>query len=678
MRVLLGSDASAAAPKVAGEAADDKNASRLEVVHDEAFPPGTGAKEPQDFTHVLSVKPEWRVHGNAIRVQLEISDDRDLSGVLASIPSTKDKPADAGGPQTTASPMFTIKFEDPAVTAQERKEANDRLRERLTEMLKIQRGWHDITLAAKPEDRDTFLKVTSGQTDLRTLMRATAETFHFEADELIVQKVLLKLTFEEAKDAMDGATALQTEPGGEARKKLISHLKTSQRHIIDVLETLLARLSMNSPTTQPTTREGNDPLLSNADALKKLNEALKEFMKQEQRILDTTTSLAKKPVDNWDDADKKKLDDLKLAQEKLDAFMQESMHDFSKNSEQDMANSSLLKQLMEVYSETTMAKEALKQKAAEIAVAAEENGIDNAKSLSSNIEKWLSNTPDRAKWTQEDLLSKTDLNMPELPKELEDLIGELLEQQEDLFDEMEDANANMAGSFDKGIGWDAADGPIASMNAQGVTGNQLPNNNEMNGRSGEGRSGKSQGEFVEDHASGKGGRNTPTRLDPTAFQKGQIKDDSKDPTGGATGGGKMSGQGGEGLEGPVPPKQKMEMERLAQKQAQLRNAAERLSLKYKVNQYDNFKLDEAVSLMRRVESDMHANRYHNAMRKREVTLDALDTSRLLAGGEVHVKHDTTPNASHKTQEKINDAMKGELPPAWSDALKEYYRKLGQQ
>ena len=32
--------------------------------------------------------------------------------------------------------------------------------------------------------------------------------------------------------------------------------------------------------------------------------------------------------------------------------------------------------------------------------------------------------------------------MAELPKELEDMVGELMEQQEDLFDQMEDANAN--------------------------------------------------------------------------------------------------------------------------------------------------------------------------------------------------------------------------------------------
>src|SRR6202044_1888276 len=145
------------------------------------------------------------------------------------------------------------------------------------------------------------------------------------------------------------------------------------------------------------------------------------------------------------------------------------------------------------------------------------------------------------------------------------MVGQLIEQQEDLFDQMEDQNANITDSADKGIGWDATDGPIADMSAKGITGNQLPNNNEMGGRSGEGRSGRSQGEFVGDTAVGKGGRNTPTRLDPTPFAQGQIKDTDRDPTGGATGGGKMSGEGGEGLEGPVPPAVKQTMQRLAQK-----------------------------------------------------------------------------------------------------------------
>jgi hypothetical protein len=313
-----------------------------------------------------------------------------------------------------------------------------------------------------------------------------------------------------------------------------------------------------------------------------------------------------------------------------------------------------------------------------MAVADEDMGLEKAKELSSNIEKWLSNSPDRTQWNMEDPTSKTDLPMPELPKELEDMVGELMEQQEDLFDQMEDSNANWADSMDKGVGWDAADGPIADMSAKGVTGNQLPNNNEMNGRSGEGRSGKSQGEYVGDTAIGKGGRNTPTRLDPTPFQKGQIKDSSKDPTGGATGGGKISGAGAEGLEGPVPPQMKQQMQRLATKQAELRNKAERLNLQYKLARYDNYKLLESIALMRRTESDLEANRYQNAMRERDVMLDSMDESRLMLGGEVHAERDTTPTAGQKMRQQIDDAMKGELPAAWSDALKQYYQKLSQQ
>jgi len=255
----------------------------------------------------------------------------------------------------------------------------------------------------------------------------------------------------------------------------------------------------------------------------------------------------------------------------------------------------------------------------------------------------------------------------------------LLEQQEDLFEEMEDTAANWADSLDKGAGWDAMDGPIANMSAKGVTGNQLPNNNEMNGRSGEGRSGKSSGEMVEETASGKGGRNTPTRLDPTPFQMGQIKDESKDPTGGATGGGKISGQGGAGLEGPVPPKDLREkMQRLANRQAELRNKAEKLDLDKKVGRYDNFKLMGATAMMRRMESDIHANRYSNAMRRKDILLDKLETSHLLLSGQIHTQRDTTPKMSDKLEDQINDVVNGQLPAAWSEALKEYYKKLAQE
>ena len=185
----------------------------------------------------------------------------------------------------------------------------------------------------------------------------------------------------------------------------------------------------------------------------------------------------------------------------------------------------------------------------------EQLGAEMAKEMTTNIEKWLPDTPDRERWSQEEPLTDDmkEAPMAELPKEMEDIVGKLMEDEEDLFNEMEHASSSWADSLDKGAGWDAMDGPISNNSARGVTGNPLPNTNEIAGRGGEGRQGKSSGEFVGDTAVGKGGRNTPSRLTPDAFVKGQVKNYySKDPVGGATGGGKESGGGARGCTGLCP------------------------------------------------------------------------------------------------------------------------------
>lgn len=614
-----------------------------------------------ELAYKLSLKPEQRVHNAVVRVQVEAIDNRSLG--------------EGKGPQTTQSPVYALRFRDAKEIARDAQTNLDKLREELRAMLKTQQELHTVTVALNAFKNMT--PVTNGQAGLQKRMLDFAESFKFSVADADVQKTLLMLARNPAQEAVDLARSLGVEP--DAREQVKTHLalQSKQRVIIRTLESLLAMLVGSPELLDQKTVKGGD-LPSQKESMEKLKAALEEYMKQQQKLLDQTAPLAKKPVDDFSDADRKKLEELAMSQEKLDQFMQEKIADFSKLAEQDMANASLLKELLEVYSEVTMAKDALKKKETEIAVAAEEMGVELAKEITSNLEKWLVDEPDRIKWDQEDPLTKMDVPMAELPNELEDMIGELMEEQEDLLEEAEDTNANWTDSLDKGAGWDAMDGPIANMSAKGVTGNTQPNNNEMGGRAGEGRSGKSQGEFVEETATGKGGRMTPTRLDPTPFQQGQIKDDSKDPVGGATGGGKLSGQGGAGLEGPVPPGLDKEMQRLAQKQAQLRNAAERLNLQYQLGKYDNFKLLQSIAIMRRVEADLQANRYQNVLRRKDVLLESMETSKMLVGGEIHVQHDTTPQLSTKMEDQIHDAMKGDLPPAWSDALKTYYEKLGRQ
>ncbi len=357
--------------------------------------------------------------------------------------------------------------------------------------------------------------------------------------------------------------------------------------------------------------------------------------------------------------------------------MADKHSDLSKLPTQDFSNPSLLEELVDVQTELKMAKDALTKKTAEIAVPLEQLGAEMAKEMTTNIEKWLPDTPDRERWKLEEPITDDmkEAPMAELPGELEDIVGKLMEDEEDLFDEMEDASSSWADSIDKGAGWDAMDGPISNNSARGVTGNRLPNTSEIAGRGGEGRQGKSSGEFVGDTAVGKGGRKTPSRRTPDPYVKGRVKDVSKDPVGGATGGGKESGAGGEGLHGPVPNRPARDLGRLAARQAQLRNRAEGVDLRFQVLKYHHLDLKKTIAAMATVEGDLKAGRYRDALRRRDVLLDGLGQSRTLLSGESLVRRDQTPNLPAEIQKEILGSMREASPRGWEELNRHYFERL---
>jgi hypothetical protein len=209
-----------------------------------------------------------------------------------------------------------------------------------------------------------------------------------------------------------------------------------------------------------------------------------------------------------------------------------------------------------------------------------------------------------------------------------------------------------------------------------VTGNRLPNTSEIGGRSGEGRSGKSSGEFVGDESVGKGGRKTPSRLTPDPIVKGQIKDRSKDATGGATGGGKESGQGGEGLEGPTPAAHgKRDLARLAGKQAALRNRAEGLDLKFQVANFHHTDLRKMIEAMSQVEADLKAGNYQNALRQRQVLAQRAGNLKQYLEGEFQVRKDNTANLPSDIQKEILGGMSDPSPAGWEELNRQYFERL---
>jgi hypothetical protein len=452
----------------------------------------------------------------------------------------------------------------------------------------------------------------------------------------------------------------------------------SQAVVIKELEGIIAEL------------DGIIPALKNGDLEKVLTDAtektpkqvakdllagLKEFTDAQKKVIQDTMDMKPQAGENFSEDAKKKLDTLRQTEEKWGKFMQEKLTDLSKIPPQDFSNGSLSKELNKAFSEVQMAADALNQKSTELAIPAEESGLELAKEITSNIERWLANAPDNQKWNMEENMKDVDVPMADLPSQLEDIMGDLIDKEDKLAEESQDVTSSWLDSMDKGVGWGVGDGPIANMSAKGITGNLQPNSNEIAGRSGEGRSGKSSGQFVGDTAEGKGGKQTPTRSTPDPYEKGQVKDTSKDPSGGSTGGGKVSGANKEGLRGTPPPPTMQKMDRMADNQAEIRNTAEKARVALEKRGYVSQDLAAAIDRMKLVEDKLRNHQganYTSEMKAVTTTLGAVKKS---SDEQVDVLRDPVHTAPTEKRTGFQNSTDEEIPPEFKDWVKAYYKAL---
>jgi hypothetical protein len=402
---------------------------------------------------------------------------------------------------------------------------------------------------------------------------------------------------------------------------------------------------------------------------------LKDFMAEQKRIIQDSLDLKAKAPEDFSAEDKKKLETLRQTEEQWGKFLQEKATDLSKVPPQDFSSASLAKELNEAFSEVKMAADALAKKAVELAIPHEESGLELAKEITENIERWLADAPDNLKWNMEEPMKDADVPMADLPEELEDLIGDLIDKEDELAEESQDVTSSWMDSLNKGAGWGAMDGPISNMSAKGVTGNLQPNSQEIAGRSGEGRSGKSSGQFVEESASGKGGKQTPTRSTPDPYEAGRVKDKSKDPSGGSTGGGKMGSGSKEGLRG-VPPQQiQQKMDRLADQQADIRNVAEKAKVAMQKRGYVSEDLASAIKKMKELEDRMRRHQGADYPAEAKAVAERLDAAKKTLQDQLELLRDPTAAVTKERRDELMNALDEDIPAEFGDWVREYYRSL---
>ena len=451
---------------------------------------------------------------------------------------------------------------------------------------------------------------------------------------------------------------------------LLAGIQKREDYILNALLSLLGQIADRRKEKPPAEKvlktEQNPPLVTADNLLHDMKDDLQQFVREQEKVLERSKTLLDKRPEDLTKEEEKILGDLAREEASWAKFIEEKLTDFAKLPQQDFADGAMAKELNAVFQEIDKAAKELYAKKVEMAVPQEQSGLENAKEFVQNLERWMTNKPDYQKWLMEEPMQPADIALAELPAELEDITGDLLDKEEEMQDDVEDVTSSWLDSLDKGIGWDALDGPISDMSAKGVTGNLLPNQMEISGRSGEGRTGRSTGQMVQDSAVGKGGRETPTRLTPSPFEPGSVKDSDKSSHGGATGGGKLSGFDGAGLRGPASPPSNQNAPRLADQQAKIRQQAEALALKLRQYKLPTGDLEASVQAMKHVESSLQKHDGLGVRRAFSRAVDALQEARQTVKAESSLTRERT---------KLPAWMRDEITTGWQDGAPRGYEEM---
>ncbi len=168
--------------------------------------------------------------------------------------------------------------------------------------------------------------------------------------------------------------------------------------------------------------------------------------------------------------------------------------------------------------------------------------MEEAEGRIDDVETWLGDDPDFEKVDTEafdrEQMPEDGIATGDLGSEVDDMIGDLLDEDDDMELEANDSATTHAVP-DMEMGWEVKEGNLASYAAKGKSGNETPDHHEQDGRSNVGRQGMASGETAASSGTiSEGDKNIEERRTEDPTQSGQIKLDGEADTR-ATGGGKL-------------------------------------------------------------------------------------------------------------------------------------------
>ncbi|MCX7819488.1 MAG: hypothetical protein N2652_09845 [Kiritimatiellae bacterium] len=306
--------------------------------------------------------------------------------------------------------------------------------------------------------------------------------------------------------------------------------------------------------------------------------------------------------------------------------------------------------------------------------------LETATERLDDMEMWLVSQPDAVKRNTENFDQQELPQIPVIPlaSEIEDIIGDLLEQEEDIMSRADDSATNQ-GSADMPAGWGIAEGEFANFSAKGKSGNERPDHKDQDGRSIVGRQGMSDGETVA--GSGKiheGDRNIEARRTQDSPQSGQVQEEGHAEAK-ATGGGKGSGysdrlgMAGTGRREDAKTSARSELGL----QAMLRRQAEALYAKASLAHVRTGSLEDAVRAMQQAEDALRRGAPIREVREfQRRAVEALARTRAELDGGLYTPV-PQPAAAPPPMGADEATAADAAPPAYRDLVAEYFRSLSE-
>lgn len=343
----------------------------------------------------------------------------------------------------------------------------------------------------------------------------------------------------------------------------------------------------------------------------------------------------------------------------------------------------LVADVSQIYEEAKQVPGSAEAAATELGLQKEDwilDALEAATERVDDMEMWLMSQPDNLKRLTENFDKQEQPTIPVIPmaSELQDIIGDLLEQQEDIKDQSDDSATNQ-GTSDFPAGWGIADGEFVNYSAKGKSGNEAPDHKEQDGRSLVGREGMANGETAA--GSGKinqGDDNIEARRTQDSAQSGEVQEEGHAQAK-ATGGGKMGGYSDQlGMAGTGPRRDTNTSKgSMAGLQAMLRRNAEALYARASMMHIRTGALDEAVRHMQMAEEAMEKGYPIREVREHQRrAIAALKKSQTELDGAAAMQNVETRGTREVMEDQITGAA-DDAPAQYRELVSEYFKSLSE-